>query len=147
MSIRFCPEVAREALLEISRKLEVDPDHLDGLIQFESRWNPRIANPTSSARGLIQFMAGTAQDLGYEDSNDLIEIHPDVVSQLRCPVYRYLRPMSPYRSLQSLCMAVFYPRARNWAPQTPFPGTVQRANPGIVTVQDYLDHVRERIGS
>lgn len=37
---------------------------LDRLVQKESSWNPNAANPTSTARGLFQFLAATRQQYG-----------------------------------------------------------------------------------
>lgn len=140
------------ALADVSRELGVKPRTFAALIEFESRWNAIIKNPTSSARGLIQFMTSTARDMGYQDSEDLVLQYPTAEAQLRGPVLDYLRPMAPFRDKpprldgQSLFMAVFYPAARRWNPDRPFPQRVQAANPGIVTVRDYVEHVWRRAG-
>jgi hypothetical protein len=42
-------------------------------------------------------------------------------------------------------MAVFYPAFRTVSELTEFPALVQKQNPGIKTVRDYLDKVRRRI--
>lgn len=41
-------------------------DALEDLIQRESEWNWQAVNPTSSARGLFQFMSFTAEDYGID---------------------------------------------------------------------------------
>jgi len=38
-------------------------------------------------------------------------------------------------------MAVFYPVARTWPLDKEFPSIVQQKNPGIVTVEDYMNKV------
>lgn len=38
------------------------------LVGKESAWNPKAANPTSSARGIGQLLAGTYQNLGMKHS-------------------------------------------------------------------------------
>ena len=161
----------REALLEVAAKLRLqDPQLLAELIEFESGWNPQAKNPNSSASGLIQFMRKTAGRLvsvhdvdhdGDRDSVDLVLEYPDAASQLRGPVLEYLLPMAPFVDRppalpgQSLFMAVFFPAARRWDPSYRFVDvlTPQRAqqfteqNPGIVTVRDYVEHVRRRAGT
>ena len=140
------------ALRHVARELGVEPVLLAALIEFESRWNPQAKNPRSSARGLIQFMDATARGMGYDGSDDLIASHPDTVSQLRCCVRDYLAPQRPFRDEppalpgQSLFLAVFYPAARRWHPDRKFSARVRAANPGIVTVRDYVDHVMRRAG-
>jgi hypothetical protein len=47
----------------------------------------------------------------------------------------------PYPTKQSLYLTVFYPVARTWGAGATFPETVQRFNPGIVTVKDYINKV------
>jgi soluble lytic murein transglycosylase-like protein len=82
-----------------------------------------------------------AETMGTE-ADTLVTQYPDRASQLTGPVYDYLKPMRPYSSLpQNLYMAVFYPAARKWPPNQKFPSKVQKQNPGIVTVQDYVDKV------
>lgn len=145
----------RMALFDVSQALPVEPRKLAALIDFESRWNPRAKNPLSSARGLLQFMRSTAGDLlsvhdvdhdGDRDSVDLILQYPTVEAQLRGPVLEYLARYAPFPTDQSLFMAVFYPAARRWPLDRPFPEKVQAANPGIETVGDYVNHVWRRVG-
>jgi hypothetical protein len=50
-------------------------------------------------------------------------------------------PGQPLATLQSVAMAVFYPRYMFVDPSTPFPPNVQAWNPGIRTPADYLAHV------
>lgn len=51
-------------VLEICRKLEVDPDILMAIMAFESGFDPAARNKKSGATGLIQFMKDTAIGLG-----------------------------------------------------------------------------------
>jgi len=130
------------ALINTALQLGINPDDLYALIDFESRWNPVAKNPDSSARGLIQFIDSTAKDLGYENSLDLVTKNPTIETQLKGPVYEYLKQWIPYTGKQSLYMAVFYPTARTWPPEKEFPEWVQNNNPGIDTVQSYMDKVK-----
>ena len=80
-------------------------------------------------------------------ADTLVTKYPDRVSQILGPVYDYLKPMVPYSQVpQDLYMAVFYPKARKWPPNTEFSAGVQKVNPGIVRVSDYVEKV-ERIST
>ncbi len=131
---------------EIASKLGIPPLKLQNLIEFESKWNPSAKNPYSSARGLIQFTNRTAQGMGYEDSLDLVNKNPTIEQQLKNPVYKYLKKYKPFKGDQSLFMAVFYPKARNWHQDKEFPEYVQKVNPGIKTPRDYIKKVYFVIG-
>ena len=132
------------ALCTVAQALAVDPDVLYRLIELESGWDPLAKNPHSSARGLIQFVDSSAQELGYMDAADLVEENPSREKQLLGPVYHYLEKYKPFPTNQSLYMAVFYPKFRFVEPTTAFPQFVQGLNPGINTVQDYIDLVEGR---
>ena len=134
-----------QALREVAAALGTTEDKLAALVEFESEWDPQASNPRSSAKGLLQFMDLTAREMGFASSRALVDAFPDVESQLRGPVLWYLRPMAPFHTLQSLAMAVFYPAFRNASPDTVFPFKVRQANPGIVTVSDYVRHVESRL--
>jgi soluble lytic murein transglycosylase-like protein len=125
----------------VAKKLNVNSAWLWSLIQFESRANPAARNPISGARGLIQFLHSTARELGYKDADDLVDKNPTFDKQLAGPVFKYLAKYAPFSTPQSLYMAVFYPKARTWQPSRMFPAAVIDSNPGIYTVQDYINHV------
>lgn len=125
------------SLAIIANRLGVSYNDLYDLIYFESNFNPQAKNRLSSARGLIQFTDETAVSLGYKDSSDLVKKAPTIIDQLPI-VERYLLQYAPFPTRQSLFMSVFYPPARNWLPYTSFPQFVIDANPGIVTVYDYM---------
>jgi soluble lytic murein transglycosylase-like protein len=128
-------------LESVAKKLNVNSAWLWSLIQFESRGNPAARNPITGARGLIQFLHSTARELGYKDADDLAKKNPTFDKQLAGPVLKYLTRYAPFPSKQSLYMAVFYPAARTWQPSRMFPAAVIDSNPGIYTVQDYINHV------
>jgi hypothetical protein len=147
MALRDLTGADLEALLEVSRRLGVAPEELGALVDFETAgtWNPAVRNPGSSARGLLQFMDATARGMGYADSAALVAAHPTVADQLRGPVLAYLAPLAPFPTLQSLALAVFYPRLRYASAAEPFPEVVRVANPGIERVSDYVRRVAERV--
>lgn len=128
-------------MASIAKSLGVSSGDLYDLIKFESGWNPSAKNPYSSARGLIQWVDWSARELGYDSSEDLVLRNPTIADQLTL-VKRYLDKYKPFNSTQSLYMAVFYPKARNWPPNQEFSDTVKKANPGIRTPLDYVNKAK-----
>ena len=135
------PNTALTTLQQVAQNLGVSQYWLWSLIKFESNADPAARNSVTGARGLIQFLNSTAKSLGYDSADDLYNKNPSFDSQMNGPVYDYLKQYKPFPTKQSLYMAVFYPAARSWSPDTVFPDAVRKANPGIDTVQDYIDHV------
>jgi hypothetical protein len=90
--------------------------------------------------GLIQFCPwGGQQDVGM-NSSELAALTP--TEQMKGPVLTYL---SKYKdkygnldTVQSVFMAVFYPKYINEPGETQFPSSVPVANPGIYTPDDYI---------
>lgn len=145
----------------VASKLRIkNPEWLVDLVNFESGFNPKATNLAGSgAKGLIQFMPPTARGLGYADSQDLINKHPTIKSQLEGPVYRYLKPYAPFNTEAELYLAVFLPVARKYPTSTPFSKiyndhygssgpsrykVFERQNPGIKTPQDYINFVKKK---
>lgn len=130
----------------VAKALSVPIDWLLSLIEFETAgtFSPTVKNPLSSARGLIQFMDETARGMGYAGSADLVAKHPTFDGQLKGPVYAYLKKYMPFLTKQSLYMAVFYPKYRNVSPDTLFSAAIRNVNPGIDTVQSYVDKVDKK---
>lgn len=133
-----------EKLNSVSGVLNVNPDWLYKLIDFESNWKPDAINKKTIATGLIQFIPSTARQLGFKDSIDLIKQLPGINEQLEYAVKPYLIKYRPFISPQSLYMAVFYPAARFWDPNKKFPEIVTRYNPGIETPADYVSYVEKK---
>jgi len=50
-----------------SAKYNVDPNMIKAIIAFESNDNPNAANPTSTAKGLMQLLDSTAAQVGVKD--------------------------------------------------------------------------------
>lgn len=133
-------------IIEISSDLEIDYNDLIKLINFESGFNPHAKNPLSSARGLIQFIDSTSRELGFANSLDLVNQHPTVLSQLDL-VYEYLVRYYPFKNKQELYLSVFLPSYRKLNPETILPEWAIIANPGIKTIQDYVDLVERKESS
>lgn len=136
----------RNKLVEVANRLGANPQHLYDLIEFESKWQPQIKNPNSSARGLIQFIDSTAKDLGFLSSADLVSKNPTISEQLDI-VERYLKKYAPFHgSKQSLYMSVFYPKYRSVPIDTVFPSHVLKVNKPLKTPRDYIAFVDKRAG-
>jgi len=135
-----------DALNYVASRLGVPPDALDKLINFESKWNPLARNPISGARGLIQFMHSTAKTLGFKNADELVEKYPTIENQLYGPVLTYLSQFKPFGNPfpQSLYLSVFYPAFRRMPLDTLFPDAVQKSNPGIKYVGDYVAKVEKK---
>lgn len=133
----------RDTIVEVAGQLNVPASWLDGLIAFETAgtYDPKIKNPYSSARGLIQIINSTAMDIFGMTSEQLVNTYPTFTGQMYNVVLPYLSRYAPFPTKQSLYMAVFYPRYRSVPPDTVFPDSVQKVNPGITTVADYVNYV------
>jgi len=130
---------------QVAKEFGVPFKVLDVLIKFESNWNPQAKNPKSTARGLIQWIDSTAQSMGYGSSLDLVNQHPTIASQLQGPVRQYFRKYAPYANENEFIGAVFYPAYRRDLSKV-LPAAVQKVNPGIRTMGDYIAGVRGKLG-
>ena len=154
------------ALDSTASLLCMDRTWLKNVILLESSWNPAAYNK-SGAVGLIQFMPATLKDFKIispalaakipsgpspivpEDvkqavRNEFMAKYPDTVSQLFGPVTTYFKRYRTYPTEQSVYLTVLYPAYRNASLDTAFNATVQRANPGIKTVGDYVALVQSK---
>ena len=118
-------------VIEISKKLRIDPNWLMHVMYIESGLNHTAVNPYTGASGLIQFMPATAAELGT--TLDKLRSMSNV-EQLDY-VYKYLRRYRrKYKSYVDLYFAVFFPRAigkpKNWVLQTSHipPDVIARQN-------------------
>ncbi|MEO8334827.1 MAG: lytic transglycosylase domain-containing protein [bacterium] len=79
------PIVHDDALIEESKRNDLDPALVAGLIRQESSWNPRAVSP-ASARGLMQLMpavgASIAASRKYPMWNTALLFDPDVSLEL-----------------------------------------------------------------
>ena len=101
-------ELFEEAVVDLGKRLDLDPNHLMMIMYFESELNPKARNKYGSASGLIQFTAQTAKNLG----TTIREIRKmDAIQQLRF-VYLYLKPFKgKLKTFLEIYLAIFYPRA------------------------------------
>lgn len=130
----------RKRLFQVAHVLRTSPQSLWKLIDFESRWNPLAGQGRAKGPwGLIQFLPSTLTSLGLTPE----QLFALTAEQQLDVVQRYLAHYD-VTTEQRLYMAVFYPAAQQWPPSKAFPEHVQKANPGIATVQDYLDLVNNR---
>ena len=141
--------VSREKVYEAaSQRLNVPQRWLSNAIGIESfGGDPTAANPYSSAKGIIQFIDNTAQGLGYESSQDLIEKNPTFESQMMNAVVPYIEQYKDdIKTEDDFYLSIFYPAAVKNPDlrDKPLPENVRRANPGIVTPNDYVKKVKGR---
>lgn len=107
-----------EAVIDMGKRLECDPNHLMMVMYFESGLNPQARNPYGTASGLIQFTALTANRLGYS-IHDIRKM--DAIQQLK-PVYLYLKNFKgKLTTFTELYLAVFFPKAVGKPSQYKFP--------------------------
>lgn len=101
-------DLFEEAVKDLGKRLEVDPNHLMMVMYFESQLNPQARNPHGTASGLIQFTALTAKQLG----TSIHEIRKmDALQQLKY-VYLYLKPFKgKMDSFLEIYLAIFFPKA------------------------------------
>lgn len=130
-------------IADVAEDVGTKPIYLAMLINFESNFNARAKNPRSTARGLIQFTDARAQDLGFNNSLELVNKYPTINAQLDGPVRQDLKKYGPFQSEADLYMSVFYPKARGWDLDRQFPEWVTKNNPGIETPRDYVRKVRQ----
>lgn len=129
-----------QMLKDLALKLNVNYDWLYNLIKFESGFDPLALNGKTNAVGLIQFMPSTLQSLFHLTTEDIFVDYGTFEKQLPL-LEKYFSQYIPFPTKQSLYMAVFYPAYRNVSSDTVFSSTVQKYNPGIKTVQDYINKV------
>jgi hypothetical protein len=135
-------------VVEISAKLNCNPAHLMIVMNNESGLNSKIKNPTSSATGLIQFMAGTAKSLGT--TTDALKAMRNV-EQLDY-VYKYMKPfIGHFDTVSDVYLAVFFPKAIFENEQYVFPQWASKANPnfdlnkdGIGTKKEFREYVNKK---
>jgi hypothetical protein len=98
----------------ISGWLEIDPNWLLWVMNFESSLNPLAQNTGTRATGLIQFMPATARSMGTTTA-DLLQMSD--VEQLDF-VYQYLKPFAgDMENMIDVYFAVFFPVAMNKPPE------------------------------
>lgn len=119
-------EAFGKEVVVISDRLGILPHWLMVVMNNESGLNSKAKNPTSSATGLIQFMAATAKGLGttttalYNMSN---------VEQLKY-VEKYLKTYADkINDVSDTYLAVFFPLALYKPERYEFPQWAVKANP------------------
>ena len=143
-------------IIEVARKLGVNPNHLDALINFETAgtYDPLIAsyNPASTAKGLIQINDPTAKEIFGTDSASLVNTYRTFDSQMDHVVVPYFKHRmkyyndgKPLNNLHKLSMAVFYPAYVKKSPYEKFPKVVSDNNENIYTPNDYVSFVKRRL--
>jgi len=108
------PPAFRQRVREVADQLEIPVEWLMAVMYAESRFDPSVVNRRgSTATGLIQFMPGTAAELGVTTSM----LGKMSATEQLTYVYAYLDQVreryGPYQSLTDLYLGILYPKARN----------------------------------
>ena len=138
---------------QVAQQIGTQPEWLDALINFETggTYSTSAQNPYSSAKGLIQIIDSSAQELGFRDSKDAVLQNRTFDTQMDNVVLPYFQlwlkrlKIPAFDTQQKLYMTVFYPKAVAWTPTQTFSDSIQNVNPGIKTPQDYINFVNARI--
>lgn len=97
-----------QKVVDISKKLGINPNWLMQVMKQESNINPQAVNKLSKATGLIQFMPSTAIALGTTTA-DLLKMTN--VQQLDY-VYKYLQPYAnKIKDFDDLYLTILFPVA------------------------------------
>ncbi|MFN0200269.1 MAG: transglycosylase SLT domain-containing protein [Bacteroidia bacterium] len=150
-------ELFEKKIVEISKKLEIQPEWLMAVIYSESRFNPNAVNyKGSGAVGLIQFMPKTANEMNITTA----KIGKMTAIEQLDYVYQYLLQVKEkygkYNSLTDLYLAILYPKALEYKHDFCFtmyenPSIMYKQNLGLdenkdgnVTISD-IDNRMKRI--
>jgi len=125
----------KAGVIDVAKKLRIDPNWLMMVFWKESKMNPSAVNSTTQATGLIQFMPATAISLGTTVS--ALKTMSNV-EQLKY-VYKYYYPYRNYiTKAEDLYLITFYPNADKKHAGTlskpdewQFPNSVYEANKGV----------------
>lgn len=96
-----------QAFEQTASIIDVHPNWLGAVMQFESGFNPAARNALSNATGLIQFMPSTAARLG----TSIEALRGMSFSQQLQYVIKYFGEKAGLRSLEDTYLKVFYPVA------------------------------------
>lgn len=137
-----------EKVISIANDLGISPNWLMIVMNNESGLNPKADNPTSSATGLIQFMASTAKGLGTS-TEALLQMSN--VQQLDYVKKYYQTYKGKINSAADAYLAVFYPAALGKSDSWAFPTYVVSANKifditkdGILTKGEFNQYVNQK---
>jgi soluble lytic murein transglycosylase-like protein/uncharacterized protein YciI len=143
------PRYFFEEITDQARKHGADPRLLLSIMREESRFNVRAKSP-AAARGLLQFIIGTARDVGRSiglldvDAQDLYE--PDVIIQLGA---RYIGDLQkqfggdPYKTAASYNAGP--KQAQVWERMAPGPGDDQYLT--AINFDETKNYVRKVLNS
>lgn len=138
-------------VIQVARKLGINPNALMAVMYNESRLNPKAVNPSSKATGLIQFIPSTANYLG----TSIAEISAMTGIEQLDYVYKYL---SAYQNKinedADVYLAVFFPAALYQPNSWRFPDWAVKANKifdvdrdGILTKKEFKKYFYDRYAS
>lgn len=152
------PESVKAAVREAAYLMGLSELQLAAIIQFESAgtWNTRVGNPRSEAVGIGQWVDVAAQQMGFDNAIDLVNTVDTVEGQVSLYItYANRTKVRGGRTLQqaidmqttpqdkfnTYMIGHFLPKFVGLPLNTEIPQTYQDKNPGIVTLQDYIDFI------
>lgn len=143
------------AVNKASGNLGINPDHLLGVISFETvgTFSPAAKNPEGSATGLIQFLEKTAKNLGTTTA----ELRNMTREEQMVYVEKYLAPFKGrMKNLGDVYMAVHWPDGvgkgddyvmyKRGSKEYEVNKNLDLNNDGVVTRGDTLQRVRSVFG-
>jgi hypothetical protein len=152
VSVQFAEKVKA-----IAQRLGMVPDFIMAVMDLETggTFSPSIKNPLSTATGLIQFMAATANALGTTTANLAKMSAVDQLDYVERYFQGVIKQHGPLQTLENTYLAVFYPVAIKWALSKTFPVSVYNVNKGFdinkdatITKQEVSDklyaHVKKK---
>ena len=146
--MKLLNEKEYNALLDLSRAINVSPDIIYKMIDAESGWRPLVKNPNGSARGLFQWIDSTARSYGFKSSLDLVEKNPTVYDQLVF-AKTYWKKLAPFKNDYEFCLSNFLPAYKKYPAETriidlPNGKAIHAANPRLFYLGDYYKMVSSR---
>lgn len=145
-------------IVAAANEIGIKGRELAAIISFESNatFNPAVTNALGYT-GLIQFGNDTAKQLGttqdalrqmsFEEQMVYVAMYYEKIKSgdfIDVSTKKHV-PAGPVSDLKNACMCVFYPLLRNEDESYVFSSAVQKANPGIKTIGDYVRYVERRV--
>lgn len=138
-------------IAQAAQQIGIPHAYLDGIIKFESNYNPQAKNPRSTATGLIQFMEATAKMLGTTTAAlykmSFLQQMEFVVKYFKY-TFGYLK-RKPANFID-MYLAVFYPAYVGKPLSTVMPSSIYAANSGLDVNKDgriTIAEIRQKVVS
>ena len=131
-----------DEIIALGAALGVNPFFIANVIWVESNFNPQAYNAKSGASGLIQFTPTTAKGLGT--TTDKLRAMT-IKEQFRYVSAYFMKYQGKIKTQSDVYLAIFQPGRLGQPLSTPISAVAQEKNPGIRTLQDYVDKANARV--